>query len=124
MVLTFESDERSGKQKTSRPEGAGGKRRRTKKVPALHKQEGEDDELGGHRCGHQNQRYTCWCTSRGTPAAYPRDYPSATCLARDVIVRMSEPHQRQRQDVMQLGDLPNDEREFMVRRNAARIWNL
>jgi len=62
MVLTFESDDRSGKQKTSRPEGAGGKRRRTKKVPALHKQEKGDDELGAQRGGHEKEGYTCRCT--------------------------------------------------------------
>jgi hypothetical protein len=55
MVLTFESDERSGKQKTSRPEGAGGEKRRTQKVPALHKQEEGDDKLSAHHCGHQEQ---------------------------------------------------------------------
>jgi hypothetical protein len=55
MVLTFESDEHSGKQKTSRPEGAGGERRRTKKVPALQKKEEGNDGLGVHRCGHQQQ---------------------------------------------------------------------
>src|SRR5207253_248246 len=62
------------------PEGAGGERRRTWKVPALQKQEGGDDELGAHRCGHHEEGYTCRCTRfAGRP---PPGYPRATCLGR------------------------------------------